>query len=322
MPEAEGLDPLIVRNHWLKEAFLWQSGLLKTLRKGEYDAIVMLGSWLYVSSWAAALQAKLARTPVLYWTHGWKEPEPNLQGFLRRRFFKLGKKLLLYGHRAAEIGATYGWADDDLVVIGNSLPMPDKNQTVDPWVASQLDDPSLPTAIWISRVIQEKAPDMAVEAIALAAERGTPINMIVIGGGPDEEAMKTLATARCPGRVHFCGPVHDQRELASIFAVGAVTVVPDYGGLSIPHSLIHGVPVVANDDPPANGPDYEYLYPESNGSTFPRGDVNAFTDQVLRWSFDEPMSTERKQAIEDRAREDASPILGAERIFTAIRGCL
>ncbi|MEZ5341259.1 MAG: glycosyltransferase family 4 protein [Acidimicrobiales bacterium] len=167
-----------------------------------------------------------------------------------------------------------------------------------------------------------EAADMAVQAVALAEQRGTPINLTVIGGGPGEDEMKELAAAKCPGRVHFCGPVHDHAALASIFASAAVTVVPDYGGLSIPHSLIHGVPVVANDDPPANGPDYEYLYPETNGSVFPRGDVEAFTDQVLRWAYDEAMSPERKQAIEDRAREDASPVLGAQRIFAAIDECL
>lgn len=322
VPEAENLHPIEVQNRWLAGRFLWQQGLLPALRHHDYDAVIFLGNWMWATNWLSALRLRRGNKAVLHWTHGWIEEEPGLQGMIRRRFYKLADKLLLYGHRAAEIGASYGWKAEDLVVIGNSLPLPEADGPVDPWQSDQLTDPSLPLAVWIARLIPEKKPEMVIDAVALAEQRGHPVNLVFIGGGDESGALAQLAQKTAPGRIVFAGPIHDDNELASIFAAGSVTVVPDYAGLTVPHSLIHGVPVVANDDPAANGPDYEYLYPETNGSVFPRGDLERFADEMIRWAYTEEMPDERRAAIVEQARIDASPELGAERILAATREVL
>jgi glycosyltransferase involved in cell wall biosynthesis len=119
----------------------------------------------------------------------------------------------------------------------------------------------------------------------------------------------------------FLGAVHDEAQLSALFARGSVTAVPDYGGLSIPHSLIHGVPVVVNDEASANGPEYEYVRPGVNGTVFPRGDVASLTDALIHWCTN-PLSGEARHAVVTQARDDASPVANAQRILDAVSATL
>jgi glycosyltransferase involved in cell wall biosynthesis len=316
--EAQGLQAVEVDNRWFQGVFLWQRGLLSHLWRERYDAVVFLGNWMWATTWLGALLTRARSGAVLFWTHGWTEPESNLQGFLRRRFYRLAHKLLLYGQRAADIGVSYGWDPDDLVVIGNSLALPASDRALEPWRPDGVSDPALPWVIWISRLIDEKRPDLLIDATAEAERRGTPFNVVFVGAGPAEAAARQRAEELTPGRVVFLGAVHDDDVLGSIFARGSVTAVPDYGGLSIPHSLIHGVPVVANDQAGANGPEYEYLRPGFNGSTFQRNDAAGLADELLRWIHDRPLAGEARDAVIARACDDASPQANADRILGAV----
>lgn len=319
--EAHGLSPIEVENRWLRGTFLWQQGLLSHLRRERYDAVVFLGNWMWATTWLGALLTRVRRGGVLYWTHGWTEPESSVQGFLRRSFYRTGHKLLLYGQRAADIGQEYGWRPEDVVVIGNSLLLPSTDDEVEPWPADGFTQPSLPLVIWISRIIAEKRADLLINAAAEADRRGQPFNVVFVGAGPEEAEARSLAAAVAPGRVVFLGAVHDDTQLSALFARGSVTAVPDYGGLSIPHSLIHGVPVVVNDEAGANGPEYEYVRPGVNGSVFPRGDVAALTDALLQWCTN-PLGGEDRDAVVAQARDDASPMANAQRILDAVSATL
>ncbi len=319
--EAHGLSPVEVENRWLHGTFLWQRGLLPHLRRERYDAVVFLGNWMWATTWIGALLTRVRRGGVLYWTHGWTEPESDLQGLLRRAFYRTGHKLLLYGQRAADIGQEYGWKPENVVVIGNSLPMPSTDAAVEPWAADGFTEPQLPLVIWISRIIEEKRADLLIDAAAEANRRGQPFNVVFVGAGPDEATAQAQAAAVAPGRVVFLGAVHDDTQLSALFARGSVTAVPDYGGLSIPHSLIHGVPVVVNDEAGANGPEYEYVRPGVNGSVFPRGDVAALTDALVHWCAN-PLLGESRDAVVAQARDDASPVANAQRILDAVSATL
>lgn len=321
VPEAEHLNAIEVRNHWLRGAFLWQGGLLRELRRGDYDALVMLGSWMYTSTWVAAVYGRIAHKPVLFWTHGWIQAEDGLQGRIRRVFYRLADKLLLYGEAAADIGQSYGWASDDLIVVGNSLILPDLASAPEPFVPDQVADPERPYVVWSSRIIEEKKPLLAIDAIAAVINTDHPVNLVVVGSGPAEDKMRQAAASLGARSVHFCGPVHDQAELGSIFAGAAATVVPDWGGLTIPHSLLYGVPVIANDDASRNGPEYGFLDPGVNGSAFATGSVEALAAELHRWCYDKPMTAGQAAEISAQTREVASPDRGAERILAAIEAC-
>ena len=66
-----GLPWKFVKNRWLyKEVFLWQSGLLRLLRKEKYDAVIFLGNAYYLSTWFATFYLRLTGKKVYQWTHG------------------------------------------------------------------------------------------------------------------------------------------------------------------------------------------------------------------------------------------------------------
>src|SRR5262245_56219339 len=48
----------VTKNLWIGP-FLWQRGLLWEVLTGRYDAFVMLGNFLYLSTWLAAVAARI-----------------------------------------------------------------------------------------------------------------------------------------------------------------------------------------------------------------------------------------------------------------------
>lgn len=142
LPNHEGLNPLTelvlsggrtvefvtLKNVWFRGSILWQKGLLGMMAREEFDAVILLGNLNFLSSWFAALIARIRGKRVLMWTHGLYGSEQSIVRMVRCTFYRLANALLLYGHHAQGILEKHGFSPDRLQVIYNSLNVPQQEQ--------------------------------------------------------------------------------------------------------------------------------------------------------------------------------------------------
>ena len=310
VPVAESLPYTSVTNRWLGMV-LWQSGLFTELRRRKPDVVIFLGSWNFASTWVMALLARLSGRTVLFWTHGWQVEEVGARSVVRRAFYRLADGLLLYGERAQAIGQSQGFDPGRLFVVGNSLSV--EAPAADRAIATDTDPPMI---LWVARLLDSKRLDLLIDAFVRARQRGHELRLVVVGEGPAERPAVDDATAE---HVDYLGAIHDDEVLRDLFDRASVVAIPASAGLTVLHALLHGTPVVVNDDPRDNGPEYEFVDVGRNGSTFPAGDAEALADELIRWTVTQPASTAERSKIAAAGALASSPSEVARRIREALR---
>ncbi|MCY4650891.1 MAG: glycosyltransferase [bacterium] len=110
-----------------------------------------------------------------------------------------------------------------------------------------------PLALFVGRIQSLKAPDVALEAVAMATDRLEDLRLLIVGGpsGPQGEremqALQAAAAGLAPGAVRFHPPVGHSR-LADFYRAADVLVAPSRSesfGLVAAEAQACGLPVVA-----------------------------------------------------------------------------
>jgi GT2 family glycosyltransferase/glycosyltransferase involved in cell wall biosynthesis len=170
-----------------------------------------------------------------------------------------------------------------------------------------------PRALLLGALVRWKRPDLALEAIALAARELPALRLVVAGHAVDGAAADFLAALRArvaaddlAGRVEFAGALDDPRP-----ALGAASCLlhcadEEPFGLVVLEAMAGGRPVVA---PAAGGP--EEILAAGGGVTYAPGDAAAAARALVRVLGDETEA--RRLGAEGRARVAAAFDLPAAR---------
>lgn len=271
--------------------FAWQKGSIAPALWGNFDAYILEGDAYYLSSWVAAVFAKLRRRRVVFWSHGWAREDRGLKYFVRAAFYRLADGLLLYGDRAKSIGMQYGFAADRLYVMYNSLDFDYQRKCAAELRAVEIaalrhelfGSAAVPVVIASARLIEKKRFDLLIRALGIIKRHGRRVDLLLVGDGPARSALQTLA--RSEGvNVVFTGACYDEPGLARYFACACVTVSPGEVGLTCMHSLGYGVPVITHSDPDRQGPEFEAIIPGVTGDLFKPGDIEDLAAKLERWT--------------------------------------
>jgi glycosyltransferase involved in cell wall biosynthesis len=126
--------------------------------------------------------------------------------------------------------------------------------------------------------------DLILRAAARLADQQQPVNVLFIGGGPEQANLDHLASELgLADRVHFYGPCHREAELAPLISLADLCVSPGHIGLTAMHALVYGTPVLTHDDPQRHAPEAEAIIPGLNGDFFARDDLNDLTAKIAAW---------------------------------------
>jgi glycosyltransferase involved in cell wall biosynthesis len=258
---------------------------------GEFDALILMGNPNYLSTWIAAAAARLRGTPVLFWTHGWLRPERRTKAMIRRLFYRLADRLLLYGERARALGLAQGFAPERLTVIYNSLDVARADaiiariDRVDRLFAppqQMFAAPERPLVICTARMTPLCRFDLLIEAAARLAAQGRPINILLVGDGPSREPLERLS-ARLGIDVHFAGAVYDEDRLGEWLHAADLTVSPGKIGLTAIHSLMYGTPAITHANLDDQMPEVEAIVPGETGALFRQGDIDDLATTIDQW---------------------------------------
>jgi phosphatidylinositol alpha-1,6-mannosyltransferase len=113
-----------------------------------------------------------------------------------------------------------------------------------------------PLVVCVSRLVARKGQDMLIRGMGAVRDRVPRARLLIVGGGPDEDRLRRLASAAPAGSVLFAGQV-DEADLARYYAVGDVFAMPcrtRLGGLEVEgwgnvfiEAAACGKPVVVGD---------------------------------------------------------------------------
>jgi glycosyltransferase involved in cell wall biosynthesis len=132
-------------------------------------------------------------------------------------------------------------------------------------------------AVFVGRLVREKGVHLLLDALAVLRREGLPLDLTVIGDGPERGALK--AQARAMGlAVTFAGfvppeSVGDHLRDKQVFVFPALHDEP---GSVVAEALLHGVPVVAT----RGGGVADYLADPEAGILVPPSDVPALTQAI------------------------------------------
>jgi glycosyltransferase involved in cell wall biosynthesis len=295
--EEGGLRWRFVRNRWFGAEILWQHGVLRLALSNEYDAFIFLGSVYYLSTWVAALIARMRGKRVLMWTHGYLRRETGLKGFLRRLFYSLAHGLLLYGNHAKEIAIGAGFNPKNLYVIYNSLDYESQlecRRHLTPELLRGVRDRlfpgnNRPVLLWIGRLTPNKQLSMILTAMEMLRGKGLDVNALFVGDGPERPRLEEHARrANLDSCVHFYGAAYEEEEIGQLIALSDLCIGPGEIGLTCMHALAYGTPVITHGDPDHQMPEYEAVVPNVTGLFFEQGSVADLADKVGQWLLEHP----------------------------------
>ena len=158
------------------------------------------------------------------------------------------------------------------------------------------------TVLCITRLIEEKLPEHAVQAVAELRNVGVECELVFVGDGGMRESLEVLATAAGIGDVVFFAGGRDQEWLARVIPEASAVVVP-LAGRALAEVALGAAPVVAYDIDWHS----DLVETGSTGELVPFADATAMAGALGRL-IEEPARARRLGAgLRDRAMGVMSP---------------
>jgi glycosyltransferase involved in cell wall biosynthesis len=157
--------------------------------------------------------------------------------------------------------------------------------------------------------------DVLIEAVALLRARGVPLQLRLIGTGPEEAHLRALAAARGLDGVITWSPFVAQHELPADYGAATVTVLVSRGqaeglGLVLAEALVAGSAVIGT----AAGGIPEVVIDEETGLIAGDGNAADLARQIERLLTDQPLRERTIANGRTRVRAQHAPVAAAERV--------
>lgn len=277
-----------LRNLRFRHVVVWQAGVLRAVLRGHFDVLVFLGDMHILSTWLAAILARMRGIPVVFWGHGRYGGERGPKLMLRGRFNQLPDAHLLYGEAARELMIRDGLPEDHLFVIYNSLDYDAhkkiRSRVIDSGFYNGRDyfsNGSLPVVIFIGRLTRVKRIDLLINAVRSINSNKPRVNLMVVGEGRERHRLEELARDQ-RGQVHFYGSCYDELETGRLLANADLCVSPGNIGLTAVHALSMGTPCCTHNELSGQMPEVEAIREGVNGTFFNK-DTGNLKETIIRW---------------------------------------
>lgn len=275
-----------LRNVFLHH-FYWQCGSVGLVFK-PYTHYIMDGEPYCLSSWAILILAKLTGKKTIAWTHGWYGRESLLKRMVKKTFYALHSRLLVYSEYAMRLMQKEGIAASKMYCIANSL-----NSDVEKGIRSRLCETSVyadhfhnndPVVIYCGRIQKGKKLEMLIDCIRCLRQEGQRVNVVMVGKDVEDVHIEDYAKdAGIEQQIWMYGPCYDAQVLGELFYNAHVCVSPGNVGLTAIHSLTFGCPVITHGNFPYQMPEFESVRPGITGDFFRQDDADDLKETIKRW---------------------------------------
>lgn len=206
---------------------------------------------------------------------------------IRRIFLGLIRKIYLnkvdahvyYTNEAFEIITSYGVSKEKIFVIYNS---PDTSVLFESFEKAKNQNPYLPPVkfriVHSGRLVSWKRVDLLIEALKLLQPEYPEVELVVIGSGPEENKLKSLAESySLKENIRFMGGIYSPEILANIYYHSSVYVLAGMGGLSINEAMCFEKPVIVSK---CDGTEKMLVRNGFNGFYFEEGNSKDLSEKI------------------------------------------
>lgn len=277
------------------------SGYWPAILDHSVDAVIILANPNMLATWKMALVARLKGKKVLFWAHGWLRREPWPKRLLRHLYFRLAHTVMVYGMRARDLGRASGFPEKRIAVIYNSLDfdrsraafemLQGRTEQVASGSGIQVERARRPLLICTARLTAACRFDLLLQAARLLMEAGRPVDILLVGDGPERSSLEVLAD-QLGISVKFYGACYDEAILADLIYGADLTVSPGKIGLTVIHSLSYGTPAITHDNLDEQMPEVEAIVPGVTGALFRQNDAQALATCIGEW-----LASDRDRAV-------------------------
>jgi glycosyltransferase involved in cell wall biosynthesis len=214
--------------------------------------------------------------------------------------------------RHAEGVGTRPWTSAPQYVIPNGVPpardpVPGEAAAVRAELGLGADDTVIGS---VGRLVPEKDHETLLRAFARLAPAHPRTRLVVVGGGPQEAALRELAASLgLAGRVVLTGARTDVGRLLPAFDVFALPSRLEAAPLAVLEAMHHGLPVIATDC----GAVADLVTDGKDGYVVPVGDDQALAERLALLLDDPAHRDVLGDHARDHARAEFSDLVMAER---------
>lgn len=144
--------------------------------------------------------------------------------------------------------------------------------------------------VHIGRLVKWKKTHQIAQAIQILKEKFPKIELLVIGQGKEEEALKKLAEKlSVQENIRFVGGIYDNETLGRYLNVSSIYVLAGMGGLSINQAMAFGKPIICST---ADGTEKRLVKDGYNGFYFNNDDIYDLAEKIGLMLSDEQLMKE------------------------------
>jgi len=278
-----------LKNLWITHYFLYQTNLMKTIKNEKFDCLVFLGDWKYLCHWKVFLYANRNNIPCMFWSHGVLRDSKDINGILKWKYFSsFNSGGFLYSNYAKSLMEKMGYKKE-LRVIYNSLDFErqklyfKKSKDVDSELDIPLFNNEYPYLVFSGRLLDSRKIDVLLKAVKNLSDNQMCINVLVVGNGPSEEALKKLVSSLgLVDQVNFFGACYEEEILATLFKNSLCCVFPGPIGLTLIHAMTYGTIVITNNNMKKHKPEIEALIADKTGFLFEEDNHISLSNSIER----------------------------------------
>lgn len=267
--------------------FYWQLGAIRLVFK-KYKYYIITGEPYCISTWIILLIARLIGKETFLWTHGWYGDETTLKTFIKKLFFSLSSKVLLYGNYARNLMIKEGFKPENLICIFNSLDhekqLNVRKKLKPTRVYKDYFGNDLPVILYIGRIQKLKKLNLLFDAMSVLKSSGFFFNLILIGKESEDVNIKgEVFKHGLIDNVWFFGACYDEETIGELVYNAEICVSPGNVGLTAMHSLVYGTPVITHNDYTQQGPEFEAIKKGVTGAFFEPNNSHALAECISNW---------------------------------------
>jgi len=276
-----------VKNRYVGDLLVWQSGVTTRVAKTNAEVIVFLAHIFTLSTWLGVILARLRGKKTAFWGHGLYGGENRIKKLVTCLFLRLANHNFVYGEHGAHNMIIQGIPANNIDVVYNSfhyfrqLEFRVKN-TAENYLdrVSMFSRPDLPLLLFVGRLTEEKKIDNLISAVSELNKDGSRYNLLIIGDGPMRNKLESLAKDN--SSIYFFGPCYNENVLFSLITSSDLCVSPGNVGLTAIHVMGYGIPVCTHSDWTCQMPEAESVQDGETGVLFDPGS-ESLANAIERW---------------------------------------